>query len=772
MEHQFDTPDFGAGHELVTALQESGVISEASAAKINSMVLLTENVQNTPNSYVYNNHFISWELFKTVYTSYDKYPDIEDVWKALGYPRGAFSGETEKKKRENMSKSLRRIVDHFQEKNREAREILVTPAKRETYSNQNVNQVRRKTDYEEDDVFGLNPDYEPSMQDIDPGRRGRITRATRTIERINSQQLLSGQFYSDFSRIPPTRWGNWLRFWDKQKSPVRQKVSLFGRSWKKTFVLGYQIEPSLVYEIWYDSLDSSFALYDFRGSQLTRAFPTLSEATKAMMNALAQRSNRDAEFFSSGINNRVATSIFRSMTNDLDSRIDDLRRLEDKEQKDAVEAQKRREEENAKRKELGNLEYFRQKVASAAPSGKDVETAKRWAGAAKDVVAKGVNSDLVTNGILDKAIASINSKIKEPATKAQLVHSLEQIKAGRLTLSRFAQEASNLFDVAGDPRERQLRAMLVSGDIGVAEYVDALKDLSERTQRVKNRNTGTTEIRPQPTSTGEPRQQRVDLRRTWDSEGGEYSVRTGDMTGDTPVSFSIQSKEQDDAISRYEKAKIAQLEKMKSEEQPKKKPARKRGKGKPEQMQLTFESILDDVRKSEMQKEFVDEEIDSGHTGMIRRIRDDAQNGQFTQKVLKSNINSELISTYNQTRVDNSFPNRIMTSLINRGRRDPVVLPTDKPGILDRVKLLVRGHKYHADFIVGFSLRDAVNIEIWYVVEPNPEYSFNPLANNDGVSPTVSSFYVFDVTSGRLIRKYVPYYRNAVQIAMAKLSAQ
>lgn len=685
---QNDTPDFGAGYELLDALKESGVLSESRVQIINNLTMIMESRQNTPTSYTYKDRLIAWEVFRAVYTDYDRYESIDDIWRGLGYPREIFE-EGGRSADENMSKQLRRIVGHFQKNNGEANEILVNPSARlKAYSERYKN---ARGDDQQDDMWS----QEPSREDIDPGRRGRVSNATRAIEKINSQELINGEFYSDFSRIPPSRWGNWLRFWDRDKSSVQQDRRLIGRSWKKTFVLGYQVEKNLVYEIWYNSLDSSFSVHDYRGTQMTRRFVTLSEATKAMINALVQSSSEDADFFRSGMNNQIASSLLRSVVGGADQHIEDLRRLEDKEQRDVAAARAEAEKKQAAKQ----ADDLKAKQAAEARRRENMEYFKRDLAQAS------------RRGMRD--FASIAEKFGVPVAD-QL---LERLKRGAISLDQFLQNVVDSLDLVGSKEEQDLRGALQDDEIDLGDYVAGIRELAakRRAEKLRKKNDD-------------------DKKRREDAAGAQ---KPKDAPKPDRSMASYLANKRSGATSN------------------------------------TFESLTEAAAFYDAQEETVDDAIDSKHMSMIKTLRKDAERG-YTQNALKSSVNADLLSTYTETRVEQNFPRTILPLWLNKGRKDPIVLPTDKVGLWNRAKMFVRGIRYQADFVVGFSLADRINIEIWYVTEPNPEHSLSLFGATDSFSmkPAVSSFYIFDVTSGRLLRKYVPYYRNAVQIAMAKLSAQ
>jgi hypothetical protein len=105
------------------------------------------------------------------------------------------------------------------------------------------------------------------------------------------------------------------------------------------------------------------------------------------------------------------------------------------------------------------------------------------------------------------------------------------------------------------------------------------------------------------------------------------------------------------------------------------------------------------------------------------------------------------IEKYEETRMPNSMINKV-----------------SKKSVFNRVKMRLAGTMFKADFIVGFTVNNRINLEVWYVTEPNPEY-----VQGSPMGKTISSFYLYDVTSEKLIRKWIPYYRNAEQLILQKI---
>lgn len=671
------SPDFGAGYQLMEALMGTGVLTEARFNIIKSSEMILEALR-TPDVYEVHGIPIPWKVFETIYTDFDTYPTAKDVLEALG-----IYGFISSSKDGSVKQTLIRMAKHFRETNPDATDLATISGRMKAYS--------AKYRAAQENQHGSYEPPAPTRSDIDPGRRNRNNTSTRVIEKINSQELLSGEFYSDFSRIPPSRWGNWLRFWDKEKTSVQQDKRLFGRSWKKTFVLGYQLETNLVYEIWYNSIDSSFAVHDSRGNQMTRRFPTLSETMKALTNAIVQSSSQDKDVLTGGMNNQIANSLLRSMTGSLDQHIADLQRLDDKEQQIAI---KRRE---------------KAEVAAAHADAK-------WEDRRREAKKFGIETANKIKTQLKADISNASSRMLRDAGRVgyfAIDAALDKLKSGAIAFDKFAKTVVDSLELT--PEEQANLEKYENGEMSFDEYMDNVRNLVAKRKAEQMR---------------EENQKRNG---TYKKESSKKAPKK------TVTSYSDVVKKRGTTTTN------------------------------------TFESYVDNDEAYDAQEEVVHDVVKApDHNSMIRTLRQDASRGNFTQSAIKNSVNSELIATYNETRVDQNFPRTILPNWINKGRREPIVLPTDKPGLWNRAKMLIKGIRYQADFIVGFSLADRVNIEVWYITEPNPEHSLSKFGSGDSFSssPTVSSFYVFDVTSGKLLRKYVPYYRNAVQLVMAKLSAQ
>lgn len=143
-------------------------------------------------------------------------------------------------------------------------------------------------------------------------------------------------------------------------------------------------------------------------------------------------------------------------------------------------------------------------------------------------------------------------------------------------------------------------------------------------------------------------------------------------------------------------------------------------------------------------------------------IRD--QRARGTMKTLADGIEDRLYIYRDGTRF--SKFDIYIAPLINigRNRKRRLVTPGDPRARWQRVAHFLLGTRYIADFIEGYTIDNRINYEIWYITEPNPTYGKSDQRR------TISSYYVFDATSKTLVRKLLPYKRNAEQVIMQKIT--
>lgn len=630
---------------LLDVLLEEQMISESAFKLVSSVEILTE-AQNTHSTVYYKGRPIHRDVFFSVYSDFRRYESHADVAAALGFTPNDF-GDDDQRRKQNMSKFIQRTVKTFNRNRLPEDQPFPRFDQRQSFY----------SGADSDDMdFGFG---DATIDDIEAGSRNRRDRTTRALDKINSQELLDGEFYSNMTRIPKTRWASWLRFWDRKKSSVKNDRSLFGREWKKHFIMGYQIEPRVLYEIWYNSIDSTFTVHDVGGAEMSSRARTMTEAIRNLVNMIAQTSEADAEIFrgSNQDARQVALSITAALHDSTDRRAKELEKVDMKKQKErrAERIAAIRSKKEAKSTADANFEKFRK--AFAVDEVNDEPNNARETGDEETPLRGRDDPDWVKKQ---------NAQEKRRREKeAELVQRRE---------ARKQKQREDLWNEIDGGIKKY-------GDDGNPDYLDIPSMGKKPSKRRKSQS---------EMSQDEVRK-RIEKARKELAKGGTREVTE-----------SIDFEELEDLDSR------------------------------------TYES-------------------------QIKEIKRGAENSPYTQMALKQTAMANLLTTYtDRTKAKKSSFGNVMARILNRGRVDPVVLPTDKTNIIKRsLGDLIMGRRYRADFIIGWSLGGTVNMEVWYVTEPHP----------DDKNRTIASFYVFDVTSSKVIRQFLPYYRNAVQVVISKIGA-
>jgi len=574
----------------------------------------------------------------------------------------------------------------------------------------------------------------PTKDDIDFGHRGRDnSRAGRSVDKINEKELLPGELYSNMSRIPKTRWAGWLRFWDREKTSLPKDKSLIGREWKKTFLIGYQVEPSVVYEIWYNSIDSSFSIHDHRGNQMTRRYPTLQEAMKNMFSLLFQHSTSTDQDVMTNVDNNIALSIGRTLSNDFSKsdRMKDMMARERKEEK------KRRKEEKERAK-------------------KEKRTLKQRVDAGIDSVSRGVDNTV-----------QFVSDVKDTREKTR---DLGRKVRDMMKDNEFEREKAEREERVNDAESKREKAQ--------NEFVNKAREEMERRRKERE----------------EKLRRAEEMEKQQREERAESEARFNDLVGDLDIkkmsisdgADAFEKRQKEEKRARDVNAVLAAAEQMRKqamedEATPKLKSDDEHKLPKPSDLKESEdggsenvdEEIPDEMALNDMETEVRRLGNDPSYKTHVDGIRKRSEASRYTAAALKNTVMGEIVEVYRQTRVNRNWMNSWWGRYILRGRKDKIVMPNDKPNIFRQAGNFVQGKRYISDFILGFSIENRANIEIWYITEPNPNYSwkFSDLfrANTD-VPKMISSFYVFDIESQTLLRKYLPHYRNAVQVAINKIA--
>lgn len=796
------------GETLVQCFTATGVLTEADAKLIQAKTqIITEGVTTTrfpvlkesflgrdiKIEFVLNNTQMGISLYELIvaYVNVTNWPTAVELAFALGIPQTHWEGKKSNPQARAKNKVME-IITKARDYDEGRKWLFPTWKDRELY---NIN----KSDSIHPDKIGtyelgaaakysdarldMLDDEKYNQRDmVDMGSRGSNTTTDKYVRQLNKSAISAGEFYSNISRIKPSIWG---RIWQREKSQVRSDRGFIGRRWKKVFVLGYQIDRNTLYEIWYGTMDGMFTVHDTNGNQVSRKFPTNSEAIRTMTNAIVQSSDTDAQVFTHGGRNpnQIAMSISKSLGNSVDTMVDDLMKIEDAELSKREEAIARREQKRKKdqadwEKTKSRLQMNAKKAAmSPIQTSKDVYGAgKDWVdttgkevfdrkvvGTARDVrdvgkAAVGIindiaNSNLVTRGIVSASTMRTLTDIIKGSVKLTVKHA-EDI--GRSFKIREGDIEDWKSDIAAGKMTMEDFAMKV--EIARGNVMTGLKGMTmdQATRTLKNSNT-TPYYKAVRGDMHKTRKYATELfkdkvyddkRRTLDNEIELIAIDTFDDIGKKKaVEYWLNSEKLIEARTGKERTVRGSRT-----------------------VQENFEDPTDGRELFD-----ISDELDDRRDGTVNTLRRNSTKVAMTIADLKEAINMDLVELYTATRIDESKWNGTISRLLNRGRRIPIALPTDKPSRLQRVKMFFQGTRYRADFVTGLSLNGKINIEVWYVTEPNPNAGiFDTNGFKDAEfhgRPTISSFYVFDITSATLIRQYLPYHKNALQVAMAKIGA-
>lgn len=733
-----DKDQFDIGGVLFDTLVENTIVTEGFARKTLAQIDILMEKENRedevllearkptrtnsklgPDYYNIKGVDISMDVFSRVWKDYERFSTPEAVATGIGVHPDHWLGS-------NLSDPKRTMVSDLTDLSYYAYHQGFID-EHVTWSNRArvYGERQRQEKFAEDD-----PRREaPSKDDIDFGNRGRDrSRAGRAIDKVNEQDLLPGELYSNMSRIPKTRWAGWLRFWDREKTNLPKDKSIIGREWKKTFLIGYQVEPTVVYEIWYNSIDSSFSVHDFRGTQMTRRYPTLQEAMKNLFGLLYQATQGDADVMNN-IDNNIAISIGRTLTQDVanSDRMKDMLKREHDSEKERIKKEKekeaKRKEAEAKRKEQA-AKSWKQKA------GENIDKVSAVVDKGKQFV-KDVEETREKTRELGKKLFRNQEVEKDRDERAERMKAAEEARKKRQ--DEFTKKARDEMDRRKKEREEALRKAEEAERKASEDISNLMNDLDIKKMKISDAE-----------DTFE-KQKAEEERKRKNNQALAAIERMKQQVIDDEKAPKLRSDQ------RYKLPKPSDLTESEDFDE-----------------NITADMVLDD-----MEQETTRLANDSSYKSQIDAIRRHAEVSPYTTTALKNTVIGELVEIYRQTRVKRNWMNSWWGRYILKGRKDPIVMPNDKPNVFKQAGNLIKGKRYIADFIIGVSIEDRANIEIWYITEPNPNYrwTFTDLFRAQTSEPKmISSFYVFDIESQTLLRKYLPHFRNAVQVAINKIA--
>lgn len=749
------------------------------------------------------------EQFIVAYINYDQWPNAIDLMNGIGIPSWVWDG-VDNPELSARNVIMRNIIPKVRAYEEGKKWVSKSWVERKRYGEGLTNSIHpNKIGYE----YGLSalsmnfdegqPEPEWNQEEmVDGGKKGKRNRSTTIIDQFNKTDVTNGVFYSDVTKIKPTVWG---AIWRREKSSVRSERTTFGRSWKKIFVLGYQIERNVFYEVWYGTYDGTFTLHDQRGNQISRKFSTMSEVTRALTNAVVQAGSQDAEVFSAGgvQGNKIVASLIKTLNATSDTMIDDLMQIEDRDSRARTELEARRENkerEKARREMEGTWKVVRRRAQAAASAVGDASVA---VGAAIQVY--GV--PFITSET-ERALKNFVKAGKVSKETADFL--MSKAKQHKGVVAAYIREVAKWSDIKESDVERWAKDV-ESGKMTFEQFaakVEIAKDAAERNRSTVDQMNARNATKVNPFSNIPPRSKNaVDndkpeevLGKVIDKSKGYRGMSTeaalADMANQlTPfvdevgnnniekirqyIATLVNTKVYSDGRSYRDEVRLITMDvygttaregtvnsMIKAMKNP------NRSKNLPEIIREGFGDHLDESVDLEQDEFDISDAFDSRRDAEVRKLRRGSEREAMTVAEFKNAINAGMVTSYDKTRIDESMWKSWVTRALNRGRKESIAFPNNQ-SLVNRVKMFFQGYRYRADFITGITLGERVNVEIWYVTELNPNISlFGGAGSREARAQgreTISTFYVFDVTSGSLIRKFLPYHKNAIQVAIGKL---
>ena len=667
---------------------------------------------------------------------------------------------------------------------------------------------------------------------------GQVGQKNRQIEAINAEDLLPGVFYTDITRIPQSNHAKFWKFWDRQISSVpTEKAGLLGRKWEKSFIFGFEIAGTkgFGYEIWYNSIDSTFTLYDSKANDVTNErYDTLQGATRALFNTVTTDSRADIDY-------RIATSptaqsMFKAVSSNIDPMIQKFQQMEMKDSKEFNRAL----ETIMKDWTNDEKERFKEEYTPVRFSNKSImDAAERYTAAFKTLKEKVPEiqqqyRDLAFTGTIDAfekevkiAIptgSGITSSIDSPVQtrrpeqerrsstpKAPLEGDItylspqerkrqEDLKnnkenKGKRENPTFIDKAKRELDLVGkakktakelenedrwreeewgkgelDPtvrkqtpqeikqnRERQFRMIAMyrpkwTDDPVMLAMRDTLTKTSIGYEKLfvdLAKHIITTHYNLEPRHYYVKELEALYNKRMSNKKKPEWEQVTGGVEG------TFETEE------LFVKRIIEILEKAKKEQVVSKtgKAAAYVGDSVDEDLKLFMKVRSEAIQQLEERDMFSPEQrdhvidVERNHNfSIVNSLRKTAEKETANQRQIQMFVNQNLLKVYHQSKIKRSDMQRWWESKLPRLFGDVNIMT---PHMLEKK----RG--WDASFISGFSLKERVNLEIWYVTEPNPDHKSR--------HKTISSFYIFDATALKLIEKHIPHLRHAQSVIAQKI---
>lgn len=742
--------------QLADFLFETEVISE-SAYKVDflgasSQALIESASRSSSPGYYYGEiHYVN---FRNVWNNVRDYPTTEDVYRVFHPSAGPIASNT-------ATNWVGRVLKKFLGEGSdpgvpEAKKELVATS---TSERKKVEEKIRAGEVEEyEDEFG--------PMSIDGGYQRKSSRSGN-IEKAST--LFPGELYSDRSRIPKRRWGSWWkRFLRRKTSVANPEASLLAmRRWTKHFILGYQINRTLLFEIWYSTEDSSFSVHDKNGNTVQRggSIPLMRDALNILFHNVADSSPKDAEVLNMNSPDlrKVNQDIARALNGEVDKARDYGERMRERKEK-IIEIQKREEEQHKKKAEQKDraAAEMRGGYEREEEEKTDEDIKKRTSDSLKST-AKDQMKKAVDKGIQNYKQASAERYARDAEGTHQADDSSEEINRKTSSGSQNSDDVEN--EVRRNEKEREEETK---------NEIERLRAQAELETRIRKAEQELADIENDSWAAGE----------MGPIERAAYEMELRNELRD--MEDTIKELESGTEFDRKLRAELKKLENRQDKRRRKAKSKKKapnddvdlqdydadRNKGS-DSVNEEFNPFANETSPMDMKGEgssfdMADYEnnplyMESAHQE-VERVRKQAENSSYTRQLINSMFLEGFVQMYEKTRVRDgrTFVRRIFDRLkLFRGRQDRIALPTRINSTYRRMKGFFAGTQARADFIIGYTINDVANFEIWYVQE----------ISEDGKSQ-FASFYVYDVTAMKILEGRIPHYRNAVQFLLLKIGSE
>jgi len=275
--------------------KSSNMLSESQHAELFGDIIHVVEGETDPDRY---GHGIEYTIFRTVWDDPIRFPSYADMYDAL-HPEKIDPPK-------DKSKAITRAVTHFK--------------KFKSDMGSSFRDQQERLEWRIEELSTKEGREAKRGEKINPGSRS--AREDTRIKKINDAELFPGKFYTNKTKIPSRNWYAWWAVWRRRQQSVPPNpsskildLSHLGTRWEKHFVMGYSMDQSTTYEVWYNTYNSSFSVHDKNGNPVLDSAPTVRQAISGMFTIIAKVSDMDSTYI-----RQVRGSVDKAFTHTLDQK--------------------------------------------------------------------------------------------------------------------------------------------------------------------------------------------------------------------------------------------------------------------------------------------------------------------------------------------------------------------------------------------------------------------------------------------------------------------